>query len=292
MLVAAAFQVHPSDAVTATDPVPAAADTVWDPGDSENVQPPPWLMVTVRPAIVTVPDRAPPVFAATVSCTEASPLPLALEEGRVIHAAFDVAVHRQPPPVFTDTLTAPPPLATFCCVGVTADVHDSAWLMVNVCPATVSVPDRGAPVWAAAEKDTVPLPLPREPPVMEIQSALLAAVHAHALPAVTPTLPVPPSPGTLALDDEREYEHPAAWVTVKVLPPAVIVAVRAGPLLAAAANLTVPFPEPVAPAAIVSQSASLFADHAQPVSPCTSNDPCPPPASIDVLAGLMENVQP
>ena len=132
VLVGAAFQLHPSDAVTATDPVPAAADTVWDPGDSENVQPPPWLMVTVRPATVTVPDRALPVFAATVSCTEASPLPLALEEGTVIHAAFDVAVHRQPPPVFTDTLTVPPPLATFCCVGVTADVHDSAWLMVNV----------------------------------------------------------------------------------------------------------------------------------------------------------------
>ena len=71
-----------------------------------------------------------------------------------------------------------------------------------------------------------------------------------------------------------------------------IVAVRAGPLFAAAVNLTVPFPDPVAPAEIVSQSASLFADHAQPLSPCTSNDPCPPPASTDVLVGLTVNVQP
>jgi hypothetical protein len=240
--------------------------------------------------MVTVPERAPPVFEATVSCTVPSPLPL--DTDTVIHGAFDVAVHRQPPPVFTVTLTGPPPLATVCCVGDTDAVHDSAWLMVNVCPATVSAPVRGAPVFAAAVKETVPFPVPVEPPVRVIQSALLAAVQAHALPAVTPTLPVPPSPGTLAFDADREYEQPAAWLIVNVLPPAVIVALRAGPPFAAAVNLTVPLPDPVAPAEIVSQSASLFADHAQPLSPCTSNDPCPPPASTDVLVGLTVNVQP
>ena len=130
VLVGAAVQLQPAGAVTATLPVPAAADTVCDPGASEYEQPLPWLMVTVRPATVTVPERAPPVFAATVSCTDPSPLPLAADT--LIHAAFDVAVHRQPPLVFTVTLTVPPPLATVCCVGATEKVHDSAWLMVNV----------------------------------------------------------------------------------------------------------------------------------------------------------------
>src|SRR5205809_320158 len=62
----AAVQLQPAGAVTATVPVPAPADTVCDPGVSEYEQPLPWLMVTVRPATVTVPERAPPVFAATV----------------------------------------------------------------------------------------------------------------------------------------------------------------------------------------------------------------------------------
>ena len=50
VLAGAAVQLQPADAVTATVPVPAPADTVCDPGASENEQPLPWLMVTVRPA--------------------------------------------------------------------------------------------------------------------------------------------------------------------------------------------------------------------------------------------------
>ena len=37
------------------------------------------------------------------------------------------------------------------------------WLTVNVCPATVIVPVRASPVFAATVKFSVPLPLPGEP---------------------------------------------------------------------------------------------------------------------------------
>jgi hypothetical protein len=43
---------------------------------------------------------------------------------------------------------------------------------------------------------TVPLPEPLAPPVTVIQLALLAAVHAHPAPMVTPTLPLPAAAAT------------------------------------------------------------------------------------------------
>ena len=49
-------------------------------------------------------------------------------------------------------------------------------------------------VLAAALKATVPLPVPLAPDVTVSQDVLLlAAVHAHVLPAVTLTEPVPPA---------------------------------------------------------------------------------------------------
>jgi hypothetical protein len=63
-------------------------------------------------------------------------------------------------------------------------------LTVNVCPAIVSVPLRADPVFAATLTPTEPLPVPAAPDVIESQDALLAAVHAQALPVVTATEPV------------------------------------------------------------------------------------------------------
>jgi hypothetical protein len=165
-------------------------------------------------------------------------------------------------------------------------------LIVNVSPAIVSVPDRDPPLCFAALNETFPLPLPLEPPVTLIQSALLAAVHAQPAAAVTPTVPEPPSPGRLVLVAESAYEQPPGWLTVKVCPAAVIVPVLAGPAFAAALNCTVPLPAPVAPAEIVSQAASAVADHAQPLAVWTSKDPDPPPAGTDAFADVMANVQP
>jgi hypothetical protein len=62
--------------------------------------------------------------------------------------------------------------------------------------ATVNVPVRRGPVFAAALIDTVPLPLPLAPAVIDNHEMLLVAVHAHPAATVTVTGPVAPPPAT------------------------------------------------------------------------------------------------
>lgn len=64
-----------------------------------------WVTVNVDPAIVSVPERAPPVLAATVYVTLPLPVPLA-PPVIVIQLAPVVAVHVQPDCVVT--VTGPP----------------------------------------------------------------------------------------------------------------------------------------------------------------------------------------
>ena len=66
------------------------------------------------PAIVTVPVRAPDVFAATVNPTLPLPLPFAPEVTE-IHEALLVAVHVQPAAVVTATGDPAPPSAPIDC---------------------------------------------------------------------------------------------------------------------------------------------------------------------------------
>jgi hypothetical protein len=61
-----------------------------------------------------------------------------------------------------------------------------------VVPATLSVALRAAPAFGATVKETVPLPLPVAPDEIAMKVALLVAVHAHPVAAVTGTDPVPP----------------------------------------------------------------------------------------------------
>ena len=79
------------------------------------------------------------------SCLDKLPLaPLAM----VIHAALLWVVHEQPVAAVTLSVPDPPPAAALALVGLSEFVHvttTAAWLMVNVCPATVSVPLRVAP---------------------------------------------------------------------------------------------------------------------------------------------------
>ena len=104
-----------------------------------------------------------------------------------------------------------------------------ACVTVNVCPAMVTVPVRGAalPLMAAANA-TVPLPLPLAPLVTVSQDVLLlTAVHAHPDAAITLVEPVPPTARTDWLTGETEYVHGApACVTLNVCPPIVSVPVR------------------------------------------------------------------
>jgi hypothetical protein len=60
-----AVHVQPDATVTATAvPAPEPGPSVCDDGFSVAVQPPAWLIVNVCPAIVIVPTRAAPLFAA------------------------------------------------------------------------------------------------------------------------------------------------------------------------------------------------------------------------------------
>ena len=71
------------------------------------------------------------------------------------------------------------------------------------------------------------MPVPVAPALIVIQVALLVAVHAQPVTAVTVTVPVPAADVTLAEAGEIVGTHGTpACVTVKVLPPMVTVPLR------------------------------------------------------------------
>jgi hypothetical protein len=83
------------------------------------------------------------------------------------------------------------------------------------------------------------------------------------------------------------------WVTVKLRPAIVSVAVRAADVVfEAAAKVTVPLPVPLDPAVTVTQLAPLVAVHAQPVVVVTATLPVPPAAEVACVSGEMLNEQP
>ncbi len=164
-------------------------------------------MVRVRPAIVTVPERALPVLAATITLT--LPLPLPAPGGATLsHGALDDAVHPHPLAAVTWTAMVPPAASMLCCSGAILNEHAADWVTVNGWPAMVIVPVREPPPDIGATLNpTDPLPLPVAPAVIESQSALLEAVHAQPAPAVTVTVEAPPADGKLWLDADSEYEQ-------------------------------------------------------------------------------------
>jgi hypothetical protein len=157
---------------------------------------------------------------------------------------------------------------------------------VNVLPAIVSVALRDPPLFALTENDTVPLPVPFAPPVIEIHDASIVAVHAQFGPVVTVTVPLPPS----ALKDWLvgamvKLHDGAGCVIVAVLVPIWIVADRDPLLLAAAVNVTVPLPCPLLPPVMVIHGAEAVAVQLQPLAEATAIEPLPPDAAIVCVAG-------
>src|SRR4051812_5831520 len=248
-------------------------------------------MVKTCPPTAIAPLRAPPLFGAAVNCTVPVPLPLD-PDGRVIQPTLGVAVHAQVPLVFTVNEPGPPPDPTCCDEGASEYVHPPSCVTVKVWPAIVTVPVRPASVFPAITSCTVPLPDPLFPEEIPIQLALLVAVHEQPPGAVTPTAIVPPPLAMFCVDADSVNEQPASCVTVNVRSPAVIVPVRDGPLLAAAAYCTDPFPLPVDPAVTVSQLALLAALQPHPSPERTSNLPEVPPDGADAVVGESANVQP
>ena len=137
------------------------------------------------------------------------------------------------------------------------------------------------------------MPLPLAPVLTVIHVALLLAVQVQPVAAVTVTVPEPAADVTLADAGDTVGAHgtAACSVTVNVDPAMVSVPVRlVVPVLAALLNVTVPDPEPDAPALTVIHAALLTAVHAQPVPAVTMLLPGPPAAAIDWDEGEMVGV--
>jgi hypothetical protein len=223
-------------AVTAMLPVPPACVGVVPVGVMEKLQTTPaCVIVKAWSAIVTVAVR--PVvsgLAATLYATV--PLPFPLPPVIETHEAADVAVQAHPEGIDTETVPVEGSAATETPVGESTAVHGTpSCVMVNVWPAIVTVPVLGAVVeLAEILYETVPLPVPLQPPITAIHGAPLAAVHPQPVPAVTETVPVRAEEETEMLLGEMLNVQPAACVMVNVCPATVSVPVREAVVVLAA----------------------------------------------------------
>src|SRR5262245_39312157 len=135
------------------------------------------VTVKVCPATVRVPMRCAPALAAIVKATLPLPLPDA-PAVTVSHGALLAAVQPQPLAALTAIVVpAPPAAAAVCDVGLMAYEQPCDWVTLNVCPATVNVPVRCAPVFAEALYATVPPPVPLALPVIVSHGTFADAVH-------------------------------------------------------------------------------------------------------------------
>lgn len=288
-----AVHEHPAAVVTATGvPAPPDAPIDCDVGLIEKLHgAAAWLTVKVWPPIVTVPDRVPPVFAATFTLTEPLPLPLA-PLAIVSHGALLVAVQVQPAAVDTATFTPFAPAAgTDWLVGLMLTVHDvpddPAWLTVNVVPPILMLPMR--PVvdeFAATLKPREAFPLPLAGDVSVIHGTRLLAVHGHPEAAVIATDPEPPADAidvdvgcSVMVQLGGGGAGPAAgsWAIAMATLPTVTVPVRALPGFGATVKLTLPPPVPERRDRAI-QLTSLDAVQAQPPGPEMVSAPVPPAA--------------
>jgi hypothetical protein len=247
--------------------------------------------VNVRPPIVSVPDRAGPVLAAAENSTRPSPVPFA---PAVIASqpALLVAVHAQPPGAVTFTLPFPPAAGTFWLVAESETEHPFPCCTVNVCPPAVMAPLRAGPEFAATVNRTWPSPVPLVGGVRVIHETVDAADHAQPLAVRTSNVPCPPLSSMLALVGDSVKVQPWPWVSVKVRPAIASVALRPGPLVAAALYWTSPLPVPAAPEVIVSHDVLLDAVQLQPAPAVTVILPAPPPDPTDAVSGAIVNAHP
>src|SRR5829696_1534114 len=128
---AVAVHAHVPLALTLNEPEPPPGGTFWVAGLIENVQPLACTTVNVWPAIVTVPRRSAPSFAAITSCTVPLPDPAPPDE-MPIHGAWLSAVHAHPAAAVTLAEVLPPGLPTFWLAGEIAYEQPASCRTVNV----------------------------------------------------------------------------------------------------------------------------------------------------------------
>src|SRR5688500_15932990 len=133
-------------------------------------------------------------------------------------------------------------------------------------------------VFGATEKRTTPSPVPVSGGDRVTQSAFFVALQEQVAGPLTSIDPVPPSDANVPVWGSIPNSHPAAACDrMKPVFPTVIVVVR-GTFweFAATPNDTVPFPAPLDPAVMTTQSTVLCAVHVQPVPVVTVKVPAPP----------------
>jgi hypothetical protein len=212
-------QLQPTGAVTLKDELPPDAGRFAPLAESCTLQVTP-LSLTLNGCPATV--REPfcivaVVFAAAVKFTVPEPVPLAVFGSTVSQLELLAAVQAQPEGAVTVTVPGPP-------VALKEVVPESEYEQatpdsetVNVLPAIASDPLRVLePPLAPALKDTVPGPVPLEPPVIVTQGApLLLAVQEQPAGVFTLTLLEPPVDGNVyeLLVSENVHATPD-WLTV------------------------------------------------------------------------------
>jgi hypothetical protein len=147
------------------------------------------------PAMRSVPERASPLFGAALNVTVPLPVPVAALV-MLSHGASAPAVQPHDGPAVTATEPPPPLSGTVCALGAMPKLQTAAACdTVKICPATLIVPLRSAPVFSAAVNATVP-PLVPAPTVTVNHGAFAAAVQVHVGPVATLNEPAPPVAGT------------------------------------------------------------------------------------------------
>ena len=241
----------------------------------------------VWPAIVTVPVRDAPVFAAALTVTVPLPEP-ELAPLNVSQLACLVDVHAQPVPAVTLTglVDAPAPIETD--PGWIANEHagtpTACCVTANVCPPTTITAVLAPPAFAFTVNVTLPLPDPLCPELITSHAALLAAPHVQPFPAFTDTAPFPPAAGKSCPAGEMAMEQAVAPVCVtrarmslRTSVPSRVAAFG----LAATSNFTSPLPCPVVGVTPVIHGASEDAVHAHSGCVATVTVPGPPADPID-----------
>ena len=186
-----AVQLQPVVVVTATDPVPPAAVTVWLVGEIESEHADAFCVtVNVWPPIVTVPVRdCVAALAVTLNVTRPLPLPPPPPE-TVNQLALLTAVQAHPSAAVTLVNPDPRPEPTVVLVGEIETAQPTpAWLTVKLCPPIVSEPPRDVGFgFAAALNATVPGPLPLAPLVTVSQevSLLSPSTRSPSVPSPSP----------------------------------------------------------------------------------------------------------
>jgi hypothetical protein len=126
---------------------------------------------------------------------------------------------------------------------------------------------------AVAVACTIPGPEPVAPLDTANQLASLDADHEQPAAVVTVMADPPPAAGYEPCVGDRVKVQPDACTMLNDRPEMLRVVERSAPSLAATLNWTAPGPVPAPPAVIVTQSALLVADHAQPAGAVTATEP-------------------